>query len=390
MTRFDYAIAGGGLQAGLLALALRARQPRARIVVVERGETLGGNHTWCFHRGDVSDAVFSWLEPLVEHRWPGYEVRFPSIVRDIAHEYLGISSAHFHGVVSRALSGHAESHLELGTGVQTVEPDALTLDTGVRLEATVVIDARGARRSGVGRGTGYQKFIGHEVETGAPHGVARPVLMDATVDQADGYRFFYVLPFSPTRLLIEDTYFSDTPDLGPEIETGIAVYAERSGWQIERLVRRESGVLPMPWAVPSIAGPRAPLLAGYRGGWFHPGTGYSLPVASRLADFVARRPPDELFGPGLDRLERDHRRQVRFTCFLNRLLFRWYPPARRRSIFERFYGLPSRTIRNFYALELDAADRARLLVGRPPPGLSLGHRLGRAAAPGPASPSPRG
>ena len=35
------------------------------------------------------------------------------------------------------------------------------------------------------------------------------------------------------------------------------------------------------------------------------------------------------------------------------------------------YRLPEATIRRFYALELTLGDRARLLVGRPPAGLSL-------------------
>ena len=37
--------------------------------------------------------------------------------------------------------------------------------------------------------------------------------MDATVPQVDGYRFFYVLPLAPDRLLVEDTYFSDSTHL---------------------------------------------------------------------------------------------------------------------------------------------------------------------------------
>ncbi len=52
----DYALVGGGLQNGLLALALRAARPAARLALVERGATLGGNHTWCFHAGDLPAA----------------------------------------------------------------------------------------------------------------------------------------------------------------------------------------------------------------------------------------------------------------------------------------------------------------------------------------------
>jgi len=44
-------------------------------------------------------------------------------------------------------------------------------------------------------------------------------------------------------------------------------------------------------------------------------------------------------------------------------------------VFERFYGLPDALVHRFYALELTAFDRARILVGRPPRGFSFAHAL---------------
>jgi lycopene beta-cyclase len=114
-----------------------------------------------------------------------------------------------------------------------------------------------------------------------------------------------------------------------------------------------------------------PLLAGYAGGWFHPVTGYSLPVAVRLAEHLAEHDAGEVFGPGLERLAREHRRQVRFAHLLNRLMFGAYPPQERWHVLERFYRLPEATIARFYALRLRAVDRVRILGGRPPAGLSL-------------------
>jgi lycopene beta-cyclase len=56
---------------------------------------------------------------------------------------------------------------------------------------------------------------------------------------------------------------------------------------------------------------------------------------------------------------------------LNRLFFRAVTPAERWRILSRFYRLPRQTIERFYALETTPGDRARLLCGRPPRGLSL-------------------
>jgi lycopene beta-cyclase len=130
-------------------------------------------------------------------------------------------------------------------------------------------------------------------------------------------------------------------------------------------------------------GPGGPLVAGYQGGWFHPATGYSFPSAVKLAGVVGAEPAERLFGGELDDLAAGMRRQARFFCQLNRLLFRWFVPTERWQVMARFYQLPESTIRRFYAMELGTMDRARILVGRPPRGLSLRARLAHG---GPADP----
>ena len=59
---FDYLLIGGGLQNALIALAVLTRDPEARVCLVERGATLGGNHLWCFHGLDLSEAGQALLE----------------------------------------------------------------------------------------------------------------------------------------------------------------------------------------------------------------------------------------------------------------------------------------------------------------------------------------
>jgi lycopene beta-cyclase len=376
MAEFDYVLVGGGLQNGLIAAALRERQPASRIALVERESALGGNHTWCFHEEDLAAGSRDWVEPFVVHRWPGYRVIFPNLERTLPGAYSAITSEHLHEVVSAAVGNGPGSKLFLNAEASEVCAHAVTLRSGERLEATVVIDARGPLPPSVPRREGYQKFLGFELDLTRPHALDRPVLMDAMVDQTEGYRFFYVLPLGPSRLLVEDTYFHDQPDLVPvELRRGILDYVAAAGWEIAGIVREETGVLPMPWAGAFAQPTPGPLVAGYRGGWFHPGTGYSFPVAARLAEFVAARPPEALFGRELGRFSRRHCRQVLVTQLLNRALFRWFAPASRIWVFERFYRLPAATIGNFYALRLAWHDCLRLVSGRPPRGLSMRYRL---------------
>lgn len=373
MTReVDYLLVGGGLQNGLIALAVRARQPTARIVMIERGPEAGGNHTWCFHAGDVPAAA-AWIDPLVVARWPGYDVAFPAHRRRLDSSYACVSSVRLAACVRAALDREGSALLASSTAL-VVEADSVLVrsaDGAVReLRARAVIDARGPDRATT-MGGGWQKFVGHELRLARPHGLDRPMLMDATVPQRDGFRFFYVLPLAPDRVLVEDTRFSDGSYLDVAALRGeIATYARARGLDVAAVEREEVGVLPLP-ARAEPPSPTAPLVAGYAGGWFHPVTGYSFPIAARLAALVASVAADRLFGDALASCARDHARQLRFGLLLNKMMFRWFAPDQRFRVLERFYRLPEPVVRRFYALELTAMDRARILIGRPPRGMSL-------------------
>ncbi|HWN71164.1 MAG TPA: lycopene beta-cyclase CrtY [Haliangium sp.] len=384
-TRYQYILVGGGLQNGLLAMALLARQPGARLALVEKAPALGGNHTWCFHVDDVPEAAREIVAPLVAHRWPGYEVRFPGLARSLDTAYAAVTSQALDRVVRGRVAEAPGCEVFLDSEAIEVGGREVVLGNGRVLAGDLVIDARGPERAGVDIAcTGYQKFLGLEVRVRGRHGLDRPMLMDATVPQTDGFHFFYTLPLDGDgdgdRLLIEDTYFSDTPDLDRDAShREIRAYAAAHGYSIAEVIREESGVLPLPWQPPDApderdAGDdpaRGPLRAGYQGGWFHPVTGYSFPMAVRLAEYVAGTPIGEVFGPGLARLLREHRKQVQYGCRLNKMLFQWFPPEQRYNVLERFYRLPEPTIRRFYALTLTGGDRARILMGRPPRGMSL-------------------
>ena len=370
MNRFDFLLIGGGLQNALLASALAHHRPDVRVAIVEAESRLGGNHLWCFHAEDVSAQAAPFVEPFVVRRWPTYRVDFPSYSRVLDESYAAVTSDALHdGLMRLAESGRVQ--LMLGRSARRVEAGRVELESGDRLEAQLVIDARGPERFARSAAIGYQKFIGLELEVTPESAPAEPTLMDCTVEQRDGLRFFYVLPLAANRVLVEDTYFSDHPELDERvIEAEILRYAAARGFVVTGIARRERGVLPLPGRAPIVAESRPGLVrAGYQGGWFHPTTGYSFPLAVRLATAIATVTESEL-PLRLGELAARTAQQQRFAALLNRMLFLAFAPELRRAVFERFYRLPAETVRRFYALSLTRTDRARILCGRPPRGLS--------------------
>lgn len=366
----DYLLVGGGLQNSLIALAVLDRRPDARLVVVEREGRLGGNHTWCFHESDVPERAHRLLEPLVVERWPAHDVVFPAFRRRIAGAYLAITSQRLHEHVGERLR-RAPNARRVTASARAVGPSSATLSDGQSLSAELVIDARGPEHTRASP-AGYQKFVGLELELEPGSAPELPLLMDATVPQLGGFRFMYVLPWSSGRALVEDTYYTDDAELdAPALRERILAYAEGAGMRVRGVLRQEQGVLPIPSHLAAAALAPGPLRAGYAGGLFHPTTGYSLPLAVRLALFVADRSgAREVHADFPAWLERQQR-QVRYCLLLNRLLFGAFAPAERYHVLQRFYRLPEPTIRRFYSLELSRADQARILCGRPPVGFSL-------------------
>ena len=364
--RYDLIILGGGLAGGLSTLALRARRPDLNFALVEPN-AIGGNHLWSYFESDVARADRALLEPLIAHRWPGYDVRFPAHQRRIDEPYRTITSEKLDTAVRAAMPADAI----IKASARSATPDSVTLDDGRTLLAGAILDARGLTAAPPGLDCGWQKFVGQTVEIPAGHGLAHPIVMDATVDQADGYRFVYCLPFSPTHLFVEDTYYSDTPDLDrAEVANRIAQYARAAGWSVSAVTRDESGVLPV------VTGgdfdtfwPAADALprAGVRAALFHPLTSYSLPDAVSFASWLTREAPlDDKLGAATRALADAHWRRGRFDRLLARMLFRAAEPAQRYKILERFYRLPAPLIARFYAGRSTLGDRVRILAGKPP------------------------
>ncbi|MEM6857996.1 MAG: lycopene beta-cyclase CrtY [Pseudomonadota bacterium] len=388
---FDVVIVGGGLSGGLTALALYEARPNFRLAVVEAGKTIGGNHRWSWFDSDLDDRGRALLEPIRKTEWSkGYDVSFPELKRTLHTGYTSMSSVDFHEGITRTLPVEA---LCLGRKATTIEASGVTLEDGTRLEARLVIDARSFKPSEHLRG-GWQVFMGRQMRLEEPHGEERPMIMDADLEQlapygnGGAYRFVYVLPLSAHDVFIEDTYYADDPKLDRAALSGrIDQYARDKGWLNGTPVGHETGVLPVltggdfgayqdEMRIPGVAA------IGARGGFIHPLTSYTMPIA--MGNALAIADEADLSAPQMAALlearARRHWQSTGYYRLLTRFLFSACDPDKRFVILQRFYGLRQRLIERFYAARSPLRDRARVLWGKPP--VSIPRAIGAMFKPG--------
>ncbi|VAV89086.1 Lycopene cyclase, partial [hydrothermal vent metagenome] len=289
--KYDLAIVGGGLSGGLLALALREKRPELRVALIEAEDHFGGNHIWSFFDSDI-EPEHRWLvDPLISKSWDSYDVHFPKYSRSLQTGYNSITSKKFNAVIGQRLD---KKHLITGSKVKVMSKEHISFSSGKKIAATTVIDARGGGDFSALE-YGWQKFLGQMLHLKKPHGLDRPVIMDARVDQLDGYHFVYCLPFGNMDVFVEETYYSNGRDLDKTAcRQRIAEYAARQGWEIADIAAEEFGQLPVVyggdfdqfWQDNDGLGARI----GARAALAHPITSYSLPMAVRTAISICEMP----------------------------------------------------------------------------------------------------
>ena len=309
----------------------------------------------------------------------GYEIAFPQYSRELPTSYRSLSSENFHETLMRELPPHT---VRLNAKAAEITASGVTLEDGTSIPAGRVIDCRTFTPTEKLAG-GWQVFLGLHIKCDTPHGLTRPTIMDATVDQVApygngaAYRFVYVLPLSEDEVFIEDTYYADAPRMEKEqLWARTQDYAHRNGWRGE-VIAHETGILPVVTGgdfagalnEQRIAGVA---MAGTRGGFTHPLTSYTLPFAAEnalaIADLLQSQPDvsGEAFAQFCDRRARTHWRSTSFYRMLGRMLFEAAEPDKRVNVFEHFYKLSGGLVERFYAAHSTWPDRLRILSGKPP------------------------
>ena len=313
--RFRYVILGAGAAGLSLCLALLARGVHDPILILDPRTAFPDDRTWCFW--DVRPTPFSDLARHCWHRWEVVDGSGAAALQESRGVgYLQLRAADFY---ARALDAIRRPDVTLALGraagrVQTC-PDGVRVQSGGdTYAADYAFDSRPRPAPGPAGVALSQRFLGQFVQAEEPaFDPARATLMDFRACQGRGLHFFYVLPFSPTHALVENTYVqaeAAAPPTPAEHRAEIAAYLrEARGLSGFRVEREEHGAIPMTDA-PFPRRDGRVVLIGTAGGCTKPSSGYTF---LRIQE-QCRQLADAAASGALDRF-RERRAPRRFRFF---------------------------------------------------------------------------
>ena len=295
--RSDVLVLGGGL-AGLSAVSALVDQGlEESIHIFERRsrDQYVRDRTWCMW--DVGENP---LAKLATHRWHDWIVRDESRVvhaHSDEHPYLRLPADLVYDHLVRKAEAAPNVHFHFGSSADRVD----RTEAGVQIATPrgefagrLALDSR-PRRGRPSRNSLLQSFVGWEVRTRDP--VFDPTvvtLMDFRLCTPGAIEFFYVLPLTENRALVESTVFAPSV-VGREYhKQRIKTYIQRTlNTSLEEIEYSEQGVIPMGFDHAPRSDLSGVLDIGLRGGVAKPSTGYAFrriqDDSIRLAHNVAHR-----------------------------------------------------------------------------------------------------
>lgn len=275
--KYDLVVIGDGCSAFLFLQAL-AKYPAFKdlnILLIGAGEQL--ERSWCFWENEV-DAPFS---QMLAKSWSDISFHSDSFqtrqkLQDLKYHYIPGSSffEYFH---QEFLPQHPHVKYQVDR-VESIEKAG----DGIKVKAgNGVYFAGKVYNSAILANTPkieiWQHFRGWFIETPDPGFDEQEVtLMDFGVPQDHGCSFMYVLPLSPTKALVELTFFSPEPLALSVYEVEIAQYIQAKFGKSYRILDREYGKIPMQQGVFKSIGSQGEINLGTLAGMVKASTGYAF------------------------------------------------------------------------------------------------------------------
>lgn len=288
-SHYDYIIAGAGASGlSLLWYLLHSGLRNRSILVIDNLFDKAPAKTWCFW--DPENIPF---KNVTRHSWNSLSVKGEGLaINEKLHNYryCAIDSNSFSKHITEYASGfrnvefRQEEILSIRCtgGKAEITTNAGTYSCGYAFQSVLKQGGYESSKSDISIS---QHFKGWVVETGLNQfDPETAVLMDFDTGTSHEFSFFYLLPLSGSRALIEYTLFSSMILQEHEYDAAIENYlSENFGINMDscKIVRTEKGIIPMEDRRYPLFYNERTLNIGTAGGWTKPSTGYTF---SRIQD----------------------------------------------------------------------------------------------------------
>ena len=249
--KYDYIVTGGGC-AGL-SFIMQVLQTTAlqnkRILLIEKEAKNTNDRTWCFwEKGE------GFFDKIVYRNWERawfHDNNYSSLKSLSPYKYKMIRGidfySHCHDIIKNA--AQVDHIIEEVKSLENIVDGVIVKTKIAEYQCQYVFNSILFEQPTIQKGHFYllQHFKGWIVESAMPaFDPKEATLMDFRVNQQEGTTFFYVMPFSETKALVEFTLF--TPELLEDeiYEASLKNYIEKKlGITDYKVTEKEFGVIPM-------------------------------------------------------------------------------------------------------------------------------------------------
>ena len=262
MKKFDYVIIGGGCAGLSLAyeLEINNRLKDKTLAIIENRKEYKRDKTWSFWK--VFDHNF---DDCVIKSWNSFTINTSEISHELTNKkfpYQSIDSGKFYNKISSKLS--TNSNVSFYDNLKEINSENSIIFNSVF--------EKHPDKSGL-----WQHFQGIEIETTNKIFDEEIInLMDFNCDQRNDVHFFYTLPFSKNKALVETTWLSDLEDQSlMDYDLQLENYIKNNlGIKNYKINFTEKGAIPLFY--PSIKNDNKVINIGSAGGMTRLSTGYTF------------------------------------------------------------------------------------------------------------------
>lgn len=289
-----YLVLGAGCAALSLVWHMLDAGITDEITLIDQRREYTDDRTWCYW--SVEPTPF---DDLADHSWSEWEVTGAgarAVAASASLPYLHLRSERFYRRVLDRLAEAPNVRLLLGRQILDVTEagcEVVVRTSGGDVSGDQLFDSIGWRCRRARSSKWEQHFRGQRIRTVRPiFDPSRLTLMDHRLSQKDGPHFVYVLPFSETEALVENTYLFAARVSPTRHRAEIADYLARF-YHLEpgdyEVISEEHGIIPM-GDRPAERGVAGRILRiGLAGGAARPATGYAFLRIQRQSRAIAQR-----------------------------------------------------------------------------------------------------